>query len=45
MQASQVVLVVKNPPSNAGDTRNTGLIPVWKRYSGGGHNNTLQDVC
>ena len=45
MQASQAVLVVRNPPSNAGDARNTGLIPVWERYSGGGHNNTLQDAC
>ena len=28
--ASQVVLVVKNPPASAGDVRDTGLIP-WKR--------------
>ena len=26
--ASQVVLVVKNPPANAGDVRDTNLIPV-----------------
>ena len=25
--ASQVALVVKNPPANAGDTRDAGLIP------------------
>ena len=25
--ASQVVLVVKNPPANAGDIRDVGLIP------------------
>ena len=25
--ASQVVLVVKNPPTNAGDVRDKGLIP------------------
>ena len=25
--ASQVVLVVKNPPANAGDVRDLGLIP------------------
>ena len=25
--ASQVALVVKNPPANAGDARDTGLIP------------------
>ena len=28
--ASQVALVVKNLPANAGDTRDTGLIP-WRR--------------
>ena len=27
-QASQVALVVRNPPINAGDIRDTGLIPV-----------------
>ena len=27
MEASQVVLVVKNLPANAGDVRDTGLIP------------------
>ena len=26
-RASKVVLVVKNPPANVGDIRNTGLIP------------------
>ena len=26
-KASQVSLVVKNPPANAGDVRDTGLIP------------------
>ena len=28
--ASQVVLVVKNPPANAGDVRDTGSICVWE---------------
>ena len=28
--ASQVVLVVKKPPANAGDVRDTGSIPVWE---------------
>ena len=28
--ASQVVLVVKNPPANAGDGRDTGSICVWE---------------
>ena len=27
MRASQVVAVVKNPPTNAGDARDTDLIP------------------
>ena len=36
VQASQVVLVVKNPPDNAGDVRDTGLIPVSERQPGVG---------
>ena len=32
--ASQVVLVVKNPPANAGDTRDTGSIPWLGRSPG-----------
>ena len=28
----QVALVVKNPPDNAGDVRDTGLIPGWGRF-------------
>ena len=28
--ASQVALEVKNPPDNAGDTRDVGLIPEWE---------------
>ena len=27
---SQVMLVVKNPPANAGDVRDVGLIPGWE---------------
>ena len=27
--ASQVALVVKNPPANTGDIRDAGLIPGW----------------
>ena len=30
--AFQVMLVVKNPPANAGDVRVTGLIPQSERY-------------
>ena len=39
---SQVALVVKNPPANAGDVRNVGLIPRLVRSSGGGHGHPLQ---
>ena len=34
--ASQVGLVVKNPPANAGDVRDVGSIPGWGRSPGGG---------
>ena len=37
--ASQVVLVVKNPPANAGDTRDAGLIPGLGRFPGVGNSN------
>ena len=40
--ASQVALVVKNPPANEGDVRDTGLIPGLKRSLGRGHHNLLQ---
>ena len=40
--ASQVVLVVKNPPANAGDIRDMGSIPGLGRSPGGGHGNPLQ---
>ena len=43
--ASWVVLVVKNPPANAGDTRDMGSIPVSGRSPGGGHGNPLQYSC
>ena len=39
---SQVVLVVKNLPANAGDIRDTGWILWWGRSPGGGHGNPLQ---
>ena len=39
---SQVALVVKNPPANAGDRRDVGLIPGSERSPGGGHSNLLQ---
>ena len=43
--ASQVVLVVKNPPANAGDIRDVGSIPGSGRSPGGEHGNPLQCSC
>ena len=40
-RASQVAVVVKNPPVSAGDARDTGLIPGSGR-SGEGNGNPLQ---
>ena len=37
--------VVKNPPSNAGEAGNVGLIPGLGRSPGGGHGNPLQYSC
>ena len=41
-QASQMVLVVKNLPANAGDIRDVSSIPGLGRSSGEGHGNPLQ---
>ena len=41
----QVVLVVKNPPANAGDMREAGSIPGWGRSPGEGHGNPLWYSC
>ena len=43
--ASQVVLVVKNLPANAGDVRDVGSIPGWGIHPGEGHGNPLQYSC
>ena len=43
--ASQVVPVVKSPPANAGDVRETSLISGSGRSPGGGHGNPLQYSC
>ena len=43
--ASQVALVVKNPPANAGDIRDVGSVPGLGRSPGGGHGNPLQYSC
>ena len=46
LQASQAVLVVKNLPSNAGDTRELlGLIPGSGRFPGVGNGNQLKYSC
>ena len=37
----QLALVVKNPPANAGNTRDAGLIPGLGRSLGEGHDNPL----
>ena len=43
--ASQVALVVKNPPANTGDLRDVGSIPGLGRAPGSGHDNPLQCSC
>ena len=40
--ASQVALVVKNLPANAGDIKDVGLIPGLGRSPGEGNGNPLQ---
>ena len=45
IRASQVALVVKNPPANAGDIRDLGSIPGLGKYPGGGLGNPLQYSC
>ena len=43
--ASQVALVVKNPPANAGDARDVSSVPGLGRSSGVGSGNPLQYSC
>ena len=43
--ASQMALMVKNPPANAGDVRDTESIPGSGRSPGGGYGNPLQYSC
>ena len=43
--ASQVALVVKTLPANAGDIRDVGSTPESERFPGGGHGNPLQYSC
>ena len=44
-RASQAALVVKNPPANAEDMRDSSLIPGLGRSPAGGHSNLLQYSC
>ena len=41
-RASQMALVVKNLPANAGDVRDMDSIPVLGRSPGGGNGNSFQ---
>ena len=43
--ASQMALVVKDPPVNTGDIRDLGLIPGSGKFPGGGNGNPLQYSC
>ena len=45
LELSQAVLVVKNLPANAGDTRDKGLIPELGISPGEEHSNPLQYSC
>ena len=42
---SQAAQVVKNPPANAGDKRDAGLIPESERSPEGGQGNPFQYSC
>ena len=44
-RASQVALLVKNPPASAGDVRDMDSIPGLGRSPGRGHGNSLQYSC
>ena len=44
-RVSQVALVVKNPPADAGGTRDSGLILGLGRSHAGGNGNPLQYCC
>ena len=41
----QMAVVVRNPPSSAGDIRGTGSIPGSERSLGAGHGNPFQFSC
>ena len=37
--------MVKNPPANAGDERDAGSVPGWRRSLGEGNGNPLEYSC
>ena len=43
--ASQVAIVVKNPPANTGDIKDAGSVPGLGRTPGGRRGNPLQYSC
>ena len=43
--ASPVAQLARNMPANAGDTKDTGMIPGSGRSPGGGNGNPLQCLC
>ena len=45
VSASQVTLVIKNPPANSGDVRDTGSIPGSGSSPGEKQGNPLQYTC
>ena len=42
---THLALVVKNPPTNAGDIRDSGWIPEWGSSPEVGNGNPLQYSC
>ena len=44
-RASQVALMVKNPPTNAGDIKDVDSIPALERSLGGGNSNPQEYLC
>ena len=42
---SQVALMIKSPPANAGDIRDLGFIPGLGRVPGEEHGNSLHYSC
>ena len=43
--ALEVVLVVKNPPANAGDIKDARSVSGWERSPGGGHQAPVHKVA